>query len=357
VAESDQGEKSEDPTDQRRREARNQGNVAKSVDVNAAAIMIAATGGLMFLGPEIATGFAGLLRRYLDGPPLLEIDRFMVMREFWNIFQDVAGFALPFILLMMLTALLANLAQIGVLFTTESLGFKWQRVNPVSGFQRIFSIAAFAKFGISLAKIVAMAAVASWFLYLRIPEMQGMGQSEPAVILSAIGSVILELAFQLALTMLIIALLDYSFQKWKYEQDLKMTKQEIRDEMKNMDGDPHIRQRRKEAHRKLATAQEMNAVRDADVVLTNPTHISVALKYDATKHPAPIVVAKGAGEIAMRIREIAREHNVPIIERKPLARALFRDVKVGHPIPTDMYDVFVEIMAYVYRLTGKSLPK
>ncbi|WP_237226817.1 flagellar biosynthesis protein FlhB [Rubinisphaera sp. JC750] len=357
MADDDQGEKSEDPTDQRRREARNQGNVAKSVDVNAAAIMLAATGGLMFLGPDIAKGFAGLLRRYLEGPPVLELDRFMVMREFWNIFQDVAGFALPFMLLMLLTAVVANLAQIGVLFTTEPLGFKWQRINPVSGFQRIFSVAAFAKFGTSVGKIVAMAGVACWFLYLKLPALQGMGQSEPSVILGTIGSVILELAFQLALAMLIIALLDYSFQKWKHEQDLKMSKQEIRDEMKNMDGDPHIRQRRKEAHRKLAEAKELNAVRDADVVLTNPTHLSVALKYDSTKHPAPVVVAKGAGEIAMRIREIARENNVPIIERKPLARALYRDVKVGHPIPAEMYEVFVEIMAYVYRLTGKSLPK
>ena len=135
-----------------------------------------------------------------------------------------------------------------------------------------------------------------------------------------------------------------------------MTKQEIRDEMKNMEGDPLIRQRRRDAHRKLAQARELNQVRDADVVITNPTHIAVALKYDPDKTPAPKVVAKGKGEIAMRIREIAAKHGVPIIERRPLAQALYSNVKVGQIIPVEMYEVFVEIMAYVYRLSGRTPP-
>ncbi len=356
MAESDQGDKSEDPTDQRRREARNKGNVAKSTDLNAAAAMLAATGGLLFLGPELARGCASLIQSYLSGPAWLELDRFMVAQDLARVFRESAKFLLPFLFLMFCTALLANLSQIGFLFTTEPLNLKWSRLNPISGFQRIFSVAALAKFGTSVGKIVAMASLAIWFLCLKVPALQGLGNAETDVILGTLGTVILELAFQLALAMLVIALLDFSFQKWKHEQDLKMTKQEVRDEMKNMDGDPHIRQRRKEAHRKLAMAREMNAVRDADVVITNPTHISVALKYDPEKHPAPVVVAKGMGEIALRIREIAREHKVPIIERKPLARALYKDVKVGQAIPLEMYDVFVEIMAYVYKLAGRKLP-
>ena len=355
MAENDQGEKTEDPTEQRRREARQKGNVAKSVDLNAACMMLAATGGLLFLGPEIAIGFARLLLSYLSGPPLLQIDRFGVAHDLRDLFYEVVGFAMPFLFLMFCTALLVNLGQIGFLFSTEALSLKWQRLNPVSGFQRIFSTAALAKFGISVGKIVVLVVIAGLFLMKRVPQLQGLGMSEPDVILGTLGSIILELAFQLALAMIVIALLDFSFQKWKHEQDLKMTKQEIRDEMKNMEGDPHIRQRRREAHRKLTQAKELNAVREADVVITNPTHISVALKYDPSLHPAPIVVAKGADVIALRIRELAREHNVPIIERKPLARALYKDVKVGHPIPVEMYEVFVEIMAYVYRLSGKQV--
>ncbi len=356
MPDQDQGEKTEDPTDQRRREARQKGNVAKSIDLNAAAVMLAATGGLFFLGPGIAHGCALLLRNYLEGPALLQLDRFTVFKEMGTILGELAAYVLPFMGLMFCTALLANLSQIGFLFTTEPLSLKWSRLNPVAGFQRIFSVSAFAKFGTSVGKIIAMGALSIWFLYLKVPALQGLGGAETDIILSTLGTIILELALQLALAMLVIAMLDFSFQRWKHEQDLKMTKQEVRDEMKNMDGDPHIRQRRKEAHRKLAMAREMNAVRDADVVITNPTHISVALKYDPVKHPAPIVVAKGMGEIALRIRELAREHQVPIIERKPLARQLYADVKVGQPIPVELYDVFVEIMAYVYRLSGRQLP-
>ncbi len=356
MAESENGEKTEDATEQRRREAREKGNVAKSIDVNAAAIMLAATGGLLFLGPDIVQGLARLMRSYLEGPPQLELDRFSVTQDLVSLFLDIASYVLPFILLMFCTALAANLGQIGFLYSTEALTLKWNRLNPVSGFQRIFSVVAFAKFGTNLAKISAMGAIAVWFMYLKIPQLQGLGGAEPDIILATMGTIILELAFQLALAMLLIAILDYSFQKWKYEQDLKMTKQEIRDEMKNMEGDPHIRQRRRETHRKLAQAKEMNAVKDADVIITNPTHISIAIKYNPEKHPAPIVVAKGIDQIALRIRELAREHKVPIIERKPLARALYKDVKVGHPIPVELYDVFVEIMAYVYRLSGKQLP-
>ncbi len=136
-----------------------------------------------------------------------------------------------------------------------------------------------------------------------------------------------------------------------------MTKQEIRDEMKNMDGDPLTRQRRRDAHRKVAQARELMQVRDADVVITNPTQIAVALKYDPETMPAPVVIAKGMEEIAARIRAIAAEHGVTIIERKPLARALFHNVKVGQVIPVDMYEVFVEIMAYVYRISGRNAPR
>lgn len=356
MAEGENGEKSEDATEQRRREAREKGNVAKSIDTNAAAIMLAATGGLFFLGPDMVQGLARLMQIYLAGPPLLEIDRFGVQRDLADIFFEVAGYVAPFLLLMFCTALLANLSQIGFLFTTEPLTPKLNRINPLSGFQRIFSVAAFAKFGTNLGKIIAMGAIAVCSIAYKIPELQGLGGAETDIILATLGNIILELAFQLALAMLVIALMDFTFQRWKYSQDLKMTKQEVRDEMKNMDGDPHIRQRRREAHRKLAQAKEMNAVKGADVIITNPTHISVALKYDPEKHPAPIVVAKGMGEIALRIREIAKEHKVPIIERKPLARALYKDVKVGQPIPLELYDVFVEIMAYVYRLSGRKLP-
>src|SRR5262249_50432907 len=160
---------------------------------------------------------------------------------------------------------------------------------------------------------------------------------------------IVTLAFQLSSALVFLALLDFLFQRWRFEQDLRMTKQEIRDEMKEMEGDPLIRQRRREAHRKGAQARERQQGRTADRIVTNPTETAVALKYDPEKMPAPVIVAKGMGAIAARIRQIAAENRIPIIERKELARSLYRNVKVGHPIPVEMYQVFVEIMAYVYR--------
>lgn len=357
MAESDSGEKTEDPTEHRRSEARKDGNVVKSIDVNAAVIMLTAAGGLMFLAPAMGQGLAQLMQAYLSGPALTQMDLGGVAKDFQDIANHVLDFLVPFLALMFVAAVTANIMQIGFLFTTKPLSLKWDRLSPLSGMKRIVSVTSVAKLGTSIGKVAIMVTIASLFIFSNLPLFQGLGTAEPGVILGVLGQKVLELSFQLALAMLVIAILDFSFQKWKHEKDLKMTKQEIREEMKSMDGDPQMRQRRKEAHRKLATAKEMNSVKDADVVVTNPTHISVALKYDPDKNPAPIVVAKGMGEIALRIRELAREHNVPIIERKPLARAIYRDVKVGQAIPADMYEVFVEIMAYVYRLTGKSLPE
>jgi len=207
---------------------------------------------------------------------------------------------------------------------------------------------------VSLGKLIVVVVIAVWFVSWVLPNFLQMTEAEPASIFLQIHKSMVSLAFQLALALMVLALIDFTFQKWKYEQDLKMSKQEVREEMKNMEGDPLVRQRRREAHRKFTQARELEQVKHADVVITNPTEIAVALKYDPQRMAAPTVVAKDMHEIAARIRQIAAEHGVPIIERKPLARALYRDVKVGQQIPSEMYEVFVEIMAYVYHLSGRT---
>ena len=353
---SDDQEKSEDPTDKRRADARQKGNVAKSTDMNAAAMMLAASSGLLFLGPKIGQTMIKLVQGYLSGPALLQLDSNGVVQDFRDIATLIAGGLLPFVLLMFTAALAINLAQIGFLFTTEPLQLKWERLNPLSGAKRIASITSVVKLSVSIGKIIIFASIVVWFIYSHLPAFAGLLDTDPITIFGYASWLTVQLAFQLSLALFAIAILDFSFQKWKHEQDLKMSKQEIRDEMKNMDGDPMIKHQRREAHRKIAEARELNAVQDADVVINNPTHISVALRYNPEKDPAPIVVAKGAEEIAFRIREIARENNIPMIERKPLARMLYKDVKVGQSIPPDLYETFIEIMAYVYRLTDKKLP-
>ena len=167
------------------------------------------------------------------------------------------------------------------------------------------------------------------------------------------GTWLVSLAFQMALGLVVLAGLDYGFQLWKFEQDIKMTKQEVRDELRHMEGDPQIRMRRREAHRKLVSARQVQQTKNADVVITNPTELAIAIKYDAAKMEAPIVIAKGKGALAARIRRVAAENGIPIVEKKPLAQALYRLVKVGQAIPTELYEGVAEILAYVYRLSRK----
>lgn len=354
MASDDTGDKTEEPTDKRRAEAREKGNVAKSTDLNAAILMLAACGALLFLGSDLMNSMAGVLASGLGGDKLLTLNSSDAVDIFWKFFQHLAASMMPFMLFMFVVALAVNLGQIGFLFTTTPLEPKFDRLNPISGFKRIFSIQSMVKLGVSVGKIIVLVGISAYFISTVLPIIDALNMAETSEIIRFISWKVLQLAFFLALSLISLAVLDFMFQRWKHEQDLKMSKQEIRDEMKNMEGDPQIRARRREAHRKLAEARDIAATADADVVLTNPTHYSVALKYDPQIHSAPVVVAKGIDEIALRIREVARENNVPIIERREVARALYRDVKVGQPIPADMYEVFVEIMAYVYKLTGKT---
>lgn len=354
MADDQQGDKTEEPTQKRRQDARRKGNVARSMDLTAAALMTAAASVMFFMGGGIFQSCMELLSHQLAGPSFLTISNGLAIQQFWGIAQWGAWTVLPLMVTMMLVAILINVSQVGFLAATESLQPKFNRLNPIEGAKRILSLTGLVKLAVNIGKIVVLVSVAGYFIYSELPSLIQMAGSEPPIVVARIGRAIVELAFLLALALICLALLDFAYQRWKYEQDLKMTKQEVRDEMKNMEGDPHIRQRRKEAHRKLAQARELQQVPDADVVVTNPTHIAVALKYDPEKMPAPTVVAKGMGEIAGRIRQIAAQHGVPILERKELARALYRDVKVGQVIPVDLYEVFVEIMAYVYRLTGRA---
>ena len=354
MAGSDLGDKTEQPTDHRRNEARRKGNVARSQDLNAAGTMIAAVLALSFFGDSILESLQILLKVSLTNAanrsvgPAFAVSDLRTMIEFG--LQILAGF----FTLMFMAAILVNLFQIGFLVAPEALQPKWARLNPIEGLKRLFSIRALVTLAVSLGKLAVVVSIAALFLTSVLSEFLTLIGHAPAEIFQTIQSSVVTLGFQLALALLALALLEFGFQKWKHEQDLKMTKQEVREEMKQMEADPAMRQRRREAYQKLTQARELQQVENADVVIKNPTHIAVALRYDPEETPAPVVVAKGEGAIAMRIHEIALKHGIPVIERKPLARALYRDVKVGQQIPGDMYEVFVEIMAYVYRISGKT---
>ena len=356
MANDEFGEKTEQPTDHRRSEARQKGNVARSQDLSAAGVMLAVALSLAMFGTSLIVTLGRLIRTYVGGTETLQLSLPFVSRQLRDIVELLAGNILPIMLLMMVMALFFNVIQVGFLVSTEALQPQISRLNPISGAKRILSLAALVKLAVSLGKLGVVVVVATLFIRSTLPTLLILGEQAPTGIALGIKQANVTLAFELALALVALAVVDFAFQKWKYEQDLKMSKQEVREEMKQMEGDPLVRQRRRDAHQKLAQARELKQVEQADVVITNPTHIAIAVKYDPQTMPAPTVVAKGMGEIAGRIRQIAIEHNIPIIERKPLARALYRTVKAGQTVPVEMYEVFVEIMAYVYRLSGRTPP-
>jgi flagellar biosynthetic protein FlhB len=324
------------------------------------------------LGEWLGSGLGERPRLQLDKPEVLHLARATAV--------TLARTVLPVMLLMAASAVALNVLQVGFLISPEALQFRPSAINPLQGAQRILSVQAVAKLGMSLGKLAAVVTVAGLFIAGALPQVlllaelpwetvetpPGAAQtgSPPEddafrefrvgpLVFGGIRHATVRLAFQMAGVLVVLGVLDWGVQRWKHNRELRMTKQEIRDEMKQLEGDPRTRQRRREIHQKLAAARDLHRVQTADVVVTNPTHLSVAVKYAPESGRAPFIVAKGAGEVALQIREIARRHNIPVVERKPLAQALYRDVRVGQEIPLEMYQVFIDILAYVYRLTGR----
>src|SRR5262245_8625467 len=351
------GDRTELPTDRRREEIRERGNVARSVDLNVAVSVLVAAGVLYFFGDGLALGMVDVLRKSLSVPAWTALDTGLLTAELWTLARIVAGALLPGLALVVVAAVLVNALQVGFLVTTEPLVPNFQRINPLAGARRLLSLQSTVRLAASLFKLIVCGAIVVGFVTGRLPEFLRSLDSDTASFCRQTGSWLVALSFQMALGLVVLAGLDYGFQLWKFEQDIKMTKQEIRDELRHMEGDPQIRHRRREAHRKLVSARQVQQTRNADVVVTNPTEIAVAIKYDAKKMDAPVVIAKGTGPLAARIRRVAVEHGIPIVEKKPLAQALYRMVKIGHAIPVELYEGVAEILAYVFRLTKRQVKR
>jgi flagellar biosynthesis protein FlhB len=228
-------------------------------------------------------------------------------------------------------------------------------LDPMQGFRRMFSLSNVVKLAFGLVKIVIVGAVAFWALYSHRTEIIAAAALDVPQLGSFLVSLVLWTSLKIAGALLILALLDYGYQRWKFEQDLRMTPQELREEMRNMQGDPQVAARRRAVQRQLILNRLSQTVPKADVIVTNPTELAVAIQYDADTMKAPVVVAKGAGLVAQRIRRLGLESGVPIVERKPLAQALYRDVDLNHPVPDSMYAAVAEVLAYVYHLKGKAI--
>lgn len=350
----DPGERTEQPTEHKLRKARERGQVGKSQDFGAVIMMAGAAVLLAVLGVTGVGLLSGIMRDVLGGAaPGRATDAHDLPRTLIWLGTRAAIILLPTMALMFLVSLISQLVQVGWALSPQALTPKLDRLSPISGFKRVFGPKGWVKFGMDLTKLVLITIVVIIVLARWVPALAGLPLMDlkTGVMLSL--RALIELAAWMLLALLIIGFADLRYQKWQHRADNKMTKQEVKEEQKSMDGDPEMRQRRARVAREIAAQRVQQDVPGADVVVTNPTHFSVALRYDSETMAAPEVVAKGADYVALKIREVARLHGVPVVERPPLARALYRGVEVGQPISPEHYEAVAEVLAYVYRLDNR----
>lgn len=349
----DAGEKTEEPTQRRLEESRKKGQVAKSAELSSVFVILAAFMALKLAGPYVYEKISGYMRHIfteanVHGDFTIQSVHVLVL-DAGMLFLEIV---IPIMLSVMAVSVTVGFLQVGFMFSPETIMPQFSRINPISGMARIFSKRSVVELLKSLVKI----SVVVYFIYRfimkeagRIPALMMSELTESFVILA---NLVFDLAVQIALVLLVLAILDYGYQWWEHMQNLKMSKQEVKEEMKQTEGNPQIKSKIREKQRAMAMRRMMQEVPKADVVVTNPTHFAVALKYDNGME-APVVVAKGADFIAQRIKEIARENDVVVVENKPLAQALFRAAEIGEMIPADHYKAVAEVLAYVYRLKRK----
>ncbi len=353
MAESAQ-EKTEAPTPRRLSEARQEGNVAKSQDLTAAVSLLAAVLLLLMFGRHVFVGMAGVVEAMLSDVHANNVTTPghagpMMSYAGWMTVVIVA----PIVLGVTAAAILGNVFQVGFLLTTKPLELDIKKLNPIKGAANLFNARAGVRLLMSLAKVGIISSVGIWAIQRDLPVILMLAELE-ALPLFVVGcQLVFALALKLALLLLLLALIDYSFQKWQRMRDLRMSKQDMKEELKRMEGDPMIKQRRARVARQLAMQRISSAVPQADVIVTNPTHFAIALKYDSATMTAPKVIAKGADFLALRIRQLAVVHGVPMVERKELARNMYSSVEVGQEVPPEFYNAIAEILAYVYRLSER----
>ncbi len=342
-------EKTEKPTPRRRREARKKGQVARSQELNNVAIILAGTLFFLVLGGTFFSGISQIMTRIFSG--LYSID--VSANSFFSYFTSGIGLLFklmfPMILVLMVAGVLIGISQTGFMFSFDSISPKFDRINPVKGAQRLFSKRGVVEVAKALFKIGGISYIIFSSIRGNIFVFSNYTYMNMGEILSSFVRILFVTLFKIVGFLLVIALLDYVFQRYEFERSIMMTKQEVKDEYKQTEGDPQVKSRIRSMQRQLARQRMMQEVPKAKVVITNPIHIAVALKYDNSMR-APEVVAKGTRLIAEKIKEVAKEHNIPIVENPPLARELYEKVEIGEEIPKELYRAVAEVLAYIYKL-------
>lgn len=350
----DQLSRTEPATPKRREEARRKGNVPKSRELSSVAILFGAFAVLSFCSGRLTGGLSGVFRDFFTLSPARVDSVAGVHAVLTDLMVRGGLLLLPVFGVMIACGVAADFAQVGVLFTTEPLVPDLQKIDPISGLSRLFSLSSVTEILKSILKF-AIVGILAWRIIRReLPTLPALIDQSPAHVVAYMATICGTLLLQSGAVLLLLGAADYAYQRWNHERSLRMTKQEVKEEWREHEGDPMVKGRMRSLQRDMARRRIAQEVPKADVVITNPTHVAVALRYEAGGMGAPRVTAKGADLLARRIRELASEHGVPIVRRPPLARALYDSVKEGQEIPFDFYQAVAEVLAYVYGLRKKA---
>lgn len=348
MAENDDQERTEEATSKRREESREKGQVARSQEVVSVSILVAGLLFFYFGGSALLLKTMDVMTAGFREAGRMNLTQDSVSLIIINYIFKGFGILFPLLLAVLIAAILGNVLQFGFMFSSESLQPKFDKISPAKGFKRLFSIRSIVELVKGILKVCLIGGVAYIIIRNEFDHLIPLADQSTWGTFSYISGVCFKLLLVMTVMLVFLAALDYAYQRWEFEKSIRMTKQEIKDEFKNSEGDPMIKARIRRIQREMAQKRMMAQVPKADVIITNPTHLAIAIQYDPTNMQAPIVVAKGADFIAEKIRDIAQENDVPLIENKPLAQVLYKIVKVNNAVPENLYRAVAEVLAFVY---------
>ncbi|MDO3410685.1 flagellar biosynthesis protein FlhB [Saccharibacillus sp. CPCC 101409] len=347
------GEKTEKASPKKRQDSRKKGQVAKSQELPGAAVLIVSVAILMAFGSNFLKTIIQLFTDVFINRMNMDITTANVMNMMTQYMAQIMLMLAPVFGAAVLIAVIANFGQFGLMFVSEGLKPKFSKLNPIKGFKNIFSMRSLVEFLKSILKMTVIGFLVYTTLKAQLGEIAKLHSMTAEEIFHFASSVTVSLGIKIGAALLLLGVFDYMYQKYEFEKGIRMSKQDLKDEYKKAEGDPMIKGKIRERQRRMAMQRMMQDVPGADVIITNPTHYAVALKYDGDRMQAPEVVAKGQDFLALRIREIAKNNGVMIMENKPLARALFAQAEIGDTVPGDLFQAVAEVLAYVYKLKGK----
>ncbi|WP_088041211.1 flagellar biosynthesis protein FlhB [Bacillus sp. EAC] len=347
------GERTEKATPKKREETRKKGQVAKSVEINTAVILLSMFLFLLFGRQFLFDQFEHVMKDFLQHYLLKDLTNQNASNLLSKIYMQILILIGPFLGVAFIAAIVANVSQVGFTFSAEAINVKFDRLDPIQGFKKIYSLRAVVELVKSLLKITIVGAATFFVIWQSKQDILNLPYIGIRAVAETIYMLVVKSGLYASCSLLVLAILDLFYQRFDFEKNIRMSKQDIKDEYKKSEGDPLIKSKIKQKQREIAMRRMMQEIPKADVIITNPTHYAVALKYDEEKRDAPFVVAKGVDFLALKIREIAKAHDIITIENRPLARALYAQAEIGDEVPEEFFKAVAEILAYVYKLKRK----